>query len=62
MKKTYIEPKSSIIAADVCDDLMISGSAAGEKIIEDGGEYTGGAGQEGITPGARKSVDAWDEW
>ena len=59
MKKTYIVPKSSILAADVCDDLMISGSTAGTQIIEEGGS----AHDEGIVDAdARPSINTWEEW
>ena len=63
MKKTYIQPKTSIIAADVQDDLMISGSASGEQILDNGGN-TSGAGP--IDVDAREVIrtnSAWDnEW
>ena len=62
MKKTYIEPKTRIIAADVRDDIMLSGSTGGEKLFEDGGN----TGTSGIVDGdSRETIsapDAWEEW
>ena len=60
MKKTYIKPMNIIESADLMDDVMISGSTAGEQIIEGGGDYTG---EQPVTPGAREVVpgNIWDD-
>ncbi|MBP5196367.1 MAG: hypothetical protein J6035_03055 [Bacteroidaceae bacterium] len=64
MKKTYIEPKTAILATDICDDLMISGSTEGEQFIEGGGNASDHGGS-GIVVDARETIsskDAWEEW
>lgn len=63
MKKTYIEPKAEILAADICDDLMISGSTDGQNIVEGGGNASEAT--EPIVVDSRESIsakDAWEEW
>jgi hypothetical protein len=63
MKKTYIEPKTEILAADVCEELM-----AGSAPYSDTPATPSGTGVDDVTPEAgtqglaRKTIDAWDEW
>ena len=63
MKKTYIEPKNTVVALNIRDNIMQAGSAPDKYNIVDptsGPEIT-----EGTDVGAREVIDipdAWEEW
>ena len=64
MKKTYIEPKNTVVALRVRSNIMsLSGDdGKGQKLFNDGGE-TYGKGE--IIPDAREVLnipDPWEEW
>lgn len=64
MKKTYIEPKNTVVALRVRDNVMQIGSPTPPASSNDATE-TGGPGGEGenYSDGyARKSISTWDEW
>ena len=63
MKKTYIEPKNTIVALKVRSSIMsMSGNDGdGNNLFGDGGDTSGKV----ITPDARQTIsapDAWEEW
>ena len=64
MKKTYIEPKTTVVALDVRDNVMINASGNGNSLLSSGGNTSEAGGSE-IVVDAReviKSQDAWEEW
>ena len=66
MKKTYIEPKNTVVALRVRDNVMIiaSGGDGGSPILGDGGG-TSDMGEGEHFGDAREVIDipdAWDEW
>ncbi len=64
MKRTYIKPDITVVALNVRDNVMISGSGDGAKIFEDGGS-TSDVGGSSIEVDAREVIrtpNAWEEW
>lgn len=63
MKKIYIKPENLVVAINVRDNIMLSGSTEGSPEVVSGGDYT--EPDPEITVGAReviRSRDAWEEW
>ena len=64
MKKIYIEPKNTVVALRVRDNVMINASGDGNPILGDGGG-TQDMGEGEHFGDAREVIDvpdAWEEW
>ena len=62
MKKTYIEPKNTVVALKVRDNVLVSGSGNGGQLFTSGGNTSS---KSGIEADARETIsapNAWDEW
>ena len=65
MKKTYIEPKNTVVALRVRDNVMIIASGGGDQILNEGVGGTESLGGGDVYVDARETIsspDAWDEW
>lgn len=63
MKKTYIEPKNTIVALNVCDNVMQVGSAPGFDPEQETYNTSGNLSREVIIDESTiSSRDAWEEW
>lgn len=64
MKKTYIEPKNTIVALNVCDNVMQAGSAPHTLDIPDPASIPSVTSEDDVA--AREviinSPNAWEEW
>ena len=64
MKKTYIEPKNTVVKLSA--ETMIAGSADPSQIYGTGyADVTGGSGERQVDMEAREVIDipdVWEEW
>lgn len=59
MKKTYIEPKSTVVHLNICENLM---QASEVKGFGDSVNTAAGAESREVIQLDIKSQDAWEEW
>ena len=59
MKKTYIEPKNTVVRLNICENLM---QASELKGFGDSVSTAGGADAREVIQQDIKSSDAWEEW
>ena len=64
MKKTYIEPKTTVVALDVRDNVMINASGNGNSLLSSGGTTSEAGGSEIVVDSREviKTPDVWEEW
>ena len=66
MKKTYIEPKNTVVALNIRDNIMQAGSINEVSGLADFGGNGGSSSVGGISEAESreviKSQDVWEEW
>ncbi|MBR3374103.1 MAG: hypothetical protein IKG75_08900 [Bacteroidaceae bacterium] len=62
MKKTYIKPENTVVALNVCDNVLVSISGDGNNLIGAGGDSQSASITESDAREIIKTPDAWEEW